>query len=130
MEAELESLHKNQVWELSELFPGRKAVRSKLVFKRKDDADGNVKRCKAKPIVQGYKQKYGIDYDETLCPVVRFESVGTLIALAAKQKLQIHVSTAFINGELKVQIYMKQPQQSEEKGTENLVCKLKRSIYG
>ena len=55
-------------------------------------------------VAQGYNQKYGIDYDETFCPVVRFESVQTLIASAAKHKLQLHqldVTTAFLNGELK-----------------------------
>ena len=83
MEAELESLHKNQVWELSELPPGRKAVGSR-VCKQKCDADGNVERYKERLIAQGYNQKYGIDYDETFRPVVRFESVRTLIALAAK----------------------------------------------
>ena len=130
MEAELESLHKNQVWELSEVPPGRKAVGSKWVLKRKRDADGNVERYK---VAQGYNQKYGIDYDETFCLVVRFESVRTLIALAARQKLQLHhldVATAFLNGELEEEIFMKQPQQFEEKGKESLVCKLKRSIYG
>ena len=133
MEAELESLHKNQVWELSELPPGRKPVGSKWVFKRKRDADGNVKRYKARLVAQGCNQKYGIDYDETFCPVVRFESVRALIALAAKQKLQLHhldVATAFLTGELDEEIFMKQPQQFEEKGKESLVCKLKRSIYG
>ena len=77
--------------------------------------------------------KYGIDYDETFCPVLRFESVQTLIALAAEYKLQLHqldVATAFLNGELKEEIYMKQPEQFEVKGKEHLVCKLKRSIYG
>ena len=65
--------------------------------------------------------------------MVRFESVRTLIALAAIHKLQLHqldVATAFLNGELKEEIYMKQPEQFEVKGKEHLVCKLKRSIYG
>ena len=102
-------------------------------LKRKHDADGNVERYKVRLVAQGYNQKYGIDYDETFCPVVRFELVQTLIALAAVHKLQHHqldVTTAFLNGELKEEIYMKQPEQFEGKGKEHLVCKLKRSIYG
>ena len=82
-------------------------------------------------VAQGYNQKYGIYYDETFCPVVRFQSVQTLTALAAKNKLQLnqlHVATAFLNGELKEEIYMKQPEQFEVKGKEHLVCK--KSIYG
>ena len=84
-------------------------------------------------VAQGYNRKYGIDYDETFCPVVRFELVSTFIALAAKHKLQLHqldVTTAFLNGELKEEIYMKQLEQFEVEGKEHLVCKLKRNIYG
>ena len=96
-------------WELSEIPPGRKAIVIKWVFKRKHDADGNIERYKARFVAQGYNQKYGTDYDETFCPVVRFESARTLITLAAKHKLQLHqldIATAFLNGELKEEIYM------------------------
>ena len=84
-------------------------------------------------VAQGYNQKYGIDYDETFSPVVRFESVRALIALAAKRRLRLHqldVKTAFLNGELKEEIYMNQPDGFAAKSKENLVCKLKKSIYG
>ena len=69
----------------------------------------NVERYKARLVAQGYNQKYGIYYDETFCPVVRFESVRTLIALAAKHKFQLNqldVATAFLNSELKEEIYI------------------------
>ena len=84
-------------------------------------------------VAKGYNQKYGIDYDETFCPVVRSESVRTFITLAAEHRLQLHqldVANAFLNGNLKEQIYTKQPEQFKVKGNEHLVCKLKRSIYG
>ena len=64
---------------------------------------------------------------------MRFKSVHALIALAAKKKLHLHqldVTTAFLNGELKGEIYMKQPDGFAVKGNEHLVCKLKKSIYG
>ena len=99
VETELQSLHKNQLRELSELPPGKKAIGSI-----------NGKRYKAKLVAEKYNQKYGTDYDETFCPLVTFESVLTLIELAAKHKLQFHqldVATAFLNGELKEEIYMK-----------------------
>ena len=133
MRNELESLHKNDVWDIVELPEGRKAVGSKWVFKRKRDADGNIERHKARLVAQGFTQKSGIDYDETFCPVVRFESIRTIIALAAKYNLQLHqidITTAFLNGELKEDIFMKQPTGFEVKGKEHMVCKLKRSIYG
>ena len=79
MESELDSLHRNQ------LPQGRKAVESKWVFKRKYDVDGNIERYKARLVAQGYNQRYGSDHDKTFHPVVRFESVHALIALAAKK---------------------------------------------
>ena len=128
MEREMESLHENEVWNLVELPDGRKSVGCKWVFKKKHDADGNVERFKARLVAQGYNQKSGVDYDETFSPVLRFESVRTMIALAVEQNLELHqidVTTAFLNGEL-----MKQPEGFLTKGKENLVCELKRSIYG
>ena len=126
MENEMQSLHENDVWNLEELPAGRKAIGSKWVFKTKYDADGNRERYKARLVAQGFNQKYGIDYDETFCPVVRFESVRTIIALAAQKNLQLRqldISTAFLNGMLKEEIYMKQPHGFEAKGKEHLVCK-------
>ena len=65
MEAEMDSLHKNEAWELTELPPDRKAVGSKWIYKKKKHADGNLERYKARLVAQGYNQKYGEDYDET-----------------------------------------------------------------
>ena len=133
IQKEFDSLIKNDVWDIVDLPEGRKAIGSKWVFKRKRDADGNVERHKARLVAQGFTQKSGIDYDETFCPVVRFESIKLIIALAAKYNLQLHqvdITTAFLNGELEEDIFMKQPERYEIKGKEHMVCKLKRSIYG
>ena len=88
MEKEMNSLEKNNVWELVELPSGRKRVGSKWVFKVKTDEDGNVERFKARLVAQGFTQKFGTDYDETFCPVVRQESIRTLIALSVQHDLQ------------------------------------------
>ena len=112
---------------------GRKTIGSKWVYKVKTGADGSVERYKARLVAQGYTQKYGTDYDETFCPVVRLESLRVLIALSVQFGLQLHqvdVTTAFLNGELEEEMYMKQPKGFIRKGEENLVCKLKKSIYG
>ena len=74
-----------------------------------------------------------LDYEETFSPVVRFESIRSIVALGAQHKLQLHqmdVSTAFLHGELTEEVYMKQPEGFIEPGKEHLVCCLKRSIYG
>ena len=132
MESEMKSLRENDVWDLEELPSGRSPVGSKWIFKLKTGADGSVERYKARLVAQGFSQKFGTDYDETFCPVVRMESLRTLIALAIQNGLKLHqidVTTAFLNGELK-EVFMKQPEGFIVKGQEHLVWRLKRSIYG
>ena len=133
MQEEMESLYSHDVWDLVVLPEGKKAVGSKWVYKLKIGANGKEERHKARLVAQGFNQKYGQDYDETFCPVVRSESIRSIIALAAKENLllqQLDVSTAFLNGTLEEEVYMKQPEGFVKKGEEHLVCKLKKSIYG
>ena len=119
------SLRLNKVWELVEPPPNRRIIGSKWVFKRKVDADGEVERYKARLVAQGCTQRFGLDYEETFSPVVRFESIRSAIALGAQHKLQLHqmnVSTASLYGELTKELYMKQPEGFIEQGKKHLVC--------
>ena len=105
----------------------------KWVFKRKYDAEGQMEQYKSQLVAEGFFQKQGVDYDEIFCLIVRFESVRTIIALPAKHDLKLHrleITTAFLNGQFKEAIYMKQPEGFEIKVKDDLVCKVKRSIYG
>ena len=125
---EMDALAKNGTWELVDLPPARKAVKSKWVFKLK--ADG---RYRARLVAKGFTQIPGIDFDETFSPVARFESLRMLLALAALEDWHIHsmdVKSAFLNGELDEEIYMEQPQGYITAGSESLVCRLKKAIYG
>ncbi len=128
---EYDSLLENETWDLVPLPKGRKTVDCKWVFKVKRNADGSVERYKARLVAKGFTQKFGVDYDETFSPVVRFESVRTIVALAAHMGMKLHqmdVTTAFLNGTLNEEIYMKQPEGFVV--NENQVCKLKKSLYG
>ena len=103
------------------------------MFKLKHAADGTVERFKARLVAKGYTQKYGIDYDETSSPVVRFSSIRLLLAFAVQNDLLIHqmdVETTFLNGKLDEEIYMQQPEGYVKSGEEHLVCKLEKSLYG
>lgn len=88
---------------------------------------------KARLVVKGYKQVYGVDYFDTFAPVVRFETLRALLLLAGLSNYdvwQFDVVTAFLNAALKEEIYMKQPDGFVQRGRENWICKLQRSLYG
>ena len=132
-DSEYKSLIENETWELVELPSDRKPIGCKWVFKVKHGSDGKVERFKGRLVAKGYAQKYGIDYDETFSPVVQFSSIRALTALAVQNDMLIHqmdVVTAFLNGKLDEEIYMEQPEGYVQPGKENLVCKLKKSLYG
>ena len=127
MQQEIDSLQDYGVWELTELPEGRKAVGCKWVFKVKHNVDGSIERYKARLVAQGFCQQYGEDY-ETFSPVVHLKSVRTVIALSVQRGLNLHqmdVTSAFLNGELEDEVYMKQPEGYTAKGLEHQVYKLK-----
>ncbi|KAF2365351.1 Reverse transcriptase RNA-dependent DNA polymerase [Trinorchestia longiramus] len=134
MEEGMASMNTNNVWSLVEECPkNKKLIRCKWIFKKKTGPDGSVCSFKARLVAQGYAQKFGGDYDETFSPVVGFKSVHAVLALAAKQDLQLHhmdVATAFLNGKLGEEIYLTQPEGFLSEGKENFVCKLNKSLYG
>ena len=133
MEREMKSIESNNVWELVELPEGKKPIGCKWVYKVKTGADGEVERYKARLVAKGFSQQYGLDYDQTFSPVARFESLRLLLALAVQNGLTVHqmdVTTAFLNGTLKEEVYMDQPEGYVEKGKEKLVCRLNHSLYG
>ncbi|KAF3644127.1 hypothetical protein FXO38_03061 [Capsicum annuum] len=110
--SEIDSILRNHIWELVDLPPGNKPLGSKWIFKRKIKLDGTIDKYKARLVVEGFKQKEGLDYFDTYLPVTRITSIRMLITLAAVYGLEIHqmnVKTAFLNGELKEEIYMKLP---------------------
>src|SRR6267154_2752413 len=127
-EYEMDALSKNDTWELVKLSPGRKAVKSKWVFKLEIDG-----RYCARVVAKGFTQIPNIDYDETFSLVAHFESLRLLLALATLENWEIHqmdVKSAFLNGVLNEMIYMEQPQGFIAARQENKVCQLKKAIYG
>uniref|UniRef100_A0A1X7VF16 Reverse transcriptase Ty1/copia-type domain-containing protein n=1 Tax=Amphimedon queenslandica TaxID=400682 RepID=A0A1X7VF16_AMPQE len=111
MDAEYRSLMSNDVWELTEPPEDCNIVKCKWVFKLKVGHNGLIERYKAWLVAQGYSQRQGQDYEETFLPVVRFESIRTIVALAVQNGQKIHqmdVETAFLNGDILEKIYMKQ----------------------
>lgn len=131
MQEELQSLEENHTWDLVTLPEGRKSVQNRWVYKIKTKSDGTIDRFKARLVAKGYSQKYGIDYKETFSPVVRWDTIRTMISFAANKGLKMakfDVKTAFLHGSLDEEIYMNQPYGFED-GT-NRVCLLRKSLYG
>ena len=131
MKDELYSLAKNKTWTLQDLPKGSKALPAKWVYKVKTNADGSVDKFKARLVIKGFKQKYGIDYDQTFSPVAKMSTIRALISITATENLylsQFDVSTAFLYGDLEETIYMNQPQGFED-GSKK-ICRLKKSLYG
>ena len=73
------------MWDLVELPTGKRLVGNKWVFKIKLKPDGSVEQYKARLIALGFTQKQGQDSDETFSPVISFESLHTLVALAVQR---------------------------------------------
>ncbi|KAK1413803.1 hypothetical protein QVD17_35586 [Tagetes erecta] len=129
----MDSIMQNNVWKLVDLPPGCKPLGCKWILKRKMKVDGSIDKFKARLVIQGFRQKEGLDYFDTYAPVARISTIRLLLALAAIHNLVIHqmdVKTAFLNGDLDEEIYMKQPEGFVMPGQEHKVCKLVKSLYG
>jgi len=118
-------------WKLVDRPPGVIPIANKFVFAKKQDKDGNLQKYKARLIAKGCAQRPGYDFLETHSPVVRMETIRSLLAVAAKRKLYIHqmdIKGAYLNGILKEKVYMKQPEGYDD-GT-GRICLLIKTLYG
>ena len=133
MKEELSSIEKNQTWEPTDLPEGKNVISLKWLFKTKYLADGSVQKYKARLVVRGFTQQQGIDYEETFAPVARFETVRIILAIAAQNQWKIYqfdVKSAFLNGELKEEVYVTQPPGFEDKTKMGQVLRLNKALYG
>lgn len=131
---EIDSLHSNDVWDVVELPKGWKVVGSKWVFKRNLGPDGIVEWHRARLVAQGFSKKFGVDNlrrnIQPSCPfLVCLNSNCLSLTTWSETAPDVDITTAFLNGELQAEVYMKQPEGFITTGQE-LVCKLKPSIYG
>jgi len=131
MEEEINSLRSNNTWSLVKIPKNARILDCKWVYRLKYKSDGSIERYKVRLCAKGYMQREGIDCHETFSPVVKYDSVRTLIALATEFDMHIQqfdVKTAFLHGELREEIFIKQPKGFET--DPSLVYKLHKSLYG
>ena len=103
------------------------------MFRNKLDEHGTIIRNKARLVVQGYNQEEGIDYDENFAPVARIEAIRLLIAFASHMEFtlyQMDVKSAFLNGLLQEEVFVKQPPGYENNDFPDHVYKLDKALYG
>ena len=84
-------------------------------------------------MAKGYSQKEGIDFSEVFSPIVRHTSIRVLLSIVAAQDLeleQMDVKTAFLHGHLEERIYMEQPPDFRDPGSEEKICLLQKLLYG
>lgn len=138
MADELAAMEHNHTWTVLPLPPGKSSIGCRWVYKIKFAADGSVDRYKARLVAKGYTQQEGIDFFDTFSPVAKLTTIKVLLALAASQHwklVQLDVNNAFLNGDLREEVYMDLPlgyiQPKTQAGSSSkMVCKLHKSIYG
>ncbi|GKE68982.1 retrovirus-related pol polyprotein from transposon TNT 1-94, partial [Tanacetum coccineum] len=105
----------------------------KWIYKVKLDEYGDVLKNKARLVAKGYRQEEGINFEESFAPVARIEAIRIFIANAASKNMtiyQMNVKTAFLNGELKEEVYVSQPEGFVDPDHPIHVYRLKKDLYG
>jgi hypothetical protein len=133
MDEEIASSDKNEAWDLVEFSIGINPIGSKWLFKKKLNAEGKVEKYKDRLVAKGYSQVEGIDFGEIFSHVAKLISIKFMLFFVFAfdfEVEQMDVKTPFLHGDLKEEIYMKHPEGFVVKGKKELVCKLKKSMYG
>ncbi|CAH9101308.1 unnamed protein product [Cuscuta epithymum] len=133
MQEEMKQFERLKVWTLVPRPYKKTIIGTKWVFKNKKDEQGVIVRNKARLVAKGYNQQEGIDYDETFAPVARIEAIRLFLAYAAHKSFtvyQMDVKTTFLNGDLKEEVYVAQPDGFVDPERPNHVYKLRKALYG
>ena len=133
MDDEIKALKQHNTWELVELPKGKEKVGLKWIYKVKYIYDGSIQKYIARLVARGYMQCEGIDFNETFAPIARFDTIRTVLAIAAHWKWEVYqfdVNSSFLNGVLNEEVFLKQPTGYEIKGEEEKTYRLNKALYG
>nr|GEY33518.1 retrovirus-related Pol polyprotein from transposon TNT 1-94 [Tanacetum cinerariifolium] len=132
-EEEVYQFDRLHVWEIVDKPFGKTVINLKWLWKNKKDEDQTVIRNKAGLVAKGYAQEEGIDFEESFAPVAGLEAVRIFIAYAAHKSFPIYhmdVKTAFLNGPLKEEVYVAQPDGFVDLDHPEKVYRLRKALYG
>ncbi|GJR46469.1 retrovirus-related pol polyprotein from transposon TNT 1-94 [Tanacetum coccineum] len=133
MQEEIHEFERLQVWELVPYPDKVLLIKLKWIYKVKTDEFGGVLKNKARLVAQGFRQEEKIDFEESFALVARIETIRIFIANATHKNIkiyQIDVQTAFLNGKLKEEVYVSQPEGFMNQDNSSHVYKLKKALYG
>jgi len=133
MQEELIQFQRNDVWDLVPKPQQKNIIGTKWVFRNKLNEQSEVVRNKARLVAQGYSQQEGIYYTETFALVTRLEAIRLLLSYAVNHGIilyQMDVKSAFLNGVISEEVFVKQPLGFEDLKYPDNVYKLKKSLYG
>jgi Reverse transcriptase (RNA-dependent DNA polymerase) len=132
---ELGQLKHAKTWEPIEKPKGVNVIGSKWVYRAKKNSAGEINKYRAQLVAQGYSQIPGINYNDTFTPIVKTSSIRVILLFAARHGWLAHqmdVKSAYLNGKLddSEDLYLWQPPSYAIPGSEHLVLRLKKAIYG
>jgi hypothetical protein len=133
MHEELENFDRNQVWTLVDPLRDVNVIGTKWVCKNKQGEDGEVVRNKSCLVAQGYSQVEGLFFGETFAPVARLEAIRILLAFAASKVFKLYqkdMKSAFLNGFIREEVYVRHPPCFESLKFLDRVYKLSKALYG
>nr|GFA96146.1 hypothetical protein [Tanacetum cinerariifolium] len=128
----VDQMHLHRVWELVPRPYQVMVITLKWIYKVKLDELGGILKNKARLVARGYCQEEGIDFEESFAPVARLEAIRIFLAYAAHKNMviyQMDVKTAFLNGDLREEVYVSQPDGFVDTDNPNHVYKLKKALY-
>ncbi|GKC69764.1 retrovirus-related pol polyprotein from transposon TNT 1-94, partial [Tanacetum coccineum] len=133
MQEKLHEFDQLKVWELVPRPDRVMIVTLKWIFRVKLDELGGILKNKASLVARGYRQEEGIDFEESFALVSQPEAIRIFIAYAAYMNMivyQMDVKTTFLNGILREEVYVSQPDRFVDQDNTNHVYKLKKALYG
>ncbi|GJS96713.1 retrovirus-related pol polyprotein from transposon TNT 1-94 [Tanacetum coccineum] len=133
MQEELNEFERLEVWELVPRPDKVMVITLKWIYNVKLDELGGILKNKARLVVCGYRQEEGIDFEESFAHVARIEAIRIFLSFAAQKNMIVYrmdVKTTFLNGILREEVYISQPDGFMDQDNPNHVHKLKKALYG